>query len=116
MTDVAITAEFLDRGVGNADLEALLVAAASTSLVFPNDGNVFVVIKNASVGSVTATLEGVKDPYGALQDEALTILASKIAIIPFANRARFNAQGRATLTLSASASVSVGFFRMTKAN
>lgn len=120
MTAYATTAEYLDRGAGIQDLEASLVAAA-TSMEFKNDGNIVVVINNGSVGSVTATLKSQPDPYGrggasdTDNDEVYTIAAGKLAFIPLMNPAMFNLSGVAQITLSAAASVTVGFFRLTKA-
>ena len=120
MTAYATTVEYLDRGAGTADLDALLVAAA-TSMEFKNDGNIVVVVSNASAGSVTATLKSQPDPYGrggpsdADNDEVYTIAAGKIAFIPLMHPGMWNLSGVAQITLSSATSVTVGFIRLTKA-
>lgn len=120
MTAIAVTAEYLDRGAGVADLEGALVAA-STSMEFRNDGNIVAVVKNGSAGSVTCTLVSQPDPYGrggpsdSDNDEVYTIAAGDLAFIPLMNPAMFNLSGVAQITLSSATSVTIGLFRLTKA-
>lgn len=120
MTVQNITAEYYDLGKGIADLDAACVAASGTAIEFYNDGNVLVVISNGSAGAITATIKSAPDPYGRGgpsdndNDEAISVPAAKVGLFVFANPGGFNSGGLCSLVLSASASVKVGLFRVTK--
>ena len=111
-------AKLLNRGEGVADVQAALAAATDTDIVFDNGGDAILYIHNGDVSSKTATLKAEPDPFGrgggGTNDVALTIPAGETAFYPFMAPAMFNSGGQVTVELSATTSVSVGVYLLTK--
>ena len=96
----------LDRGVGQNDLQASLVAASEVELNVPNDGKTAVYIDNQSAGVRTATLQAVPDPFGRSVDVVIAIPAGEMGRFGRANRAMFGPVLK--ITLDAFATTNVG--------
>lgn len=118
MAQVLTPTTLLDRGEGVADLSAAAVAATSTEIVFPNDGSLILAVVNNDASSKTATLKAVADPDGrggaTVSDVAIVVPTLQIGLFPFMSPAMFNSGGNATVTLSATTSVKLGLYRLTK--
>lgn len=89
---------------------------STNNMMFANDGQVFLYVKNASGASITVTHVSVPDPYGRLGDIITTVPAGADRIIPCVSPALFNQTnadaGNVYVNFSASASVTVGAFKL----
>lgn len=90
---------------------------SANNMMFLNDGQVFLYVKNASGASITVTLVSVPDPFGRLGDIITTVPAGADRIIPCVSPNLFNQTvngdaGNVYVNFSASASVTVGAFKL----
>lgn len=120
MATLTPVATLNDNGLGVADIGALAVAAADASNDFANDGDTFLIVVNDSAGTVTATAKSQPDPFGrggaadTQCDEAIAVPTLKMGMLPFLTPAAWNAGGKVTFTLSATADVRLALVRMKK--
>lgn len=107
-----------DSGGKIVDLDGALAAATATSNDFFNSGNEIYVVSNASAGVRNVTVVAQPDPYGrggaTVGDIAIAIPAGKIGITSLLNPASFNAGGKCTVTLDATATTKHGIIRFLK--
>ena len=109
-----------DNGRGVADLQTALAAAADTNNSFLNDGNSVLFVHNGGAVALTLTLKSAVDPYGrggsgdTNNDEVLTVPAGATAVFPFLNPVAWNSGGAVSFTLSVTASIKIGVYRMIK--
>lgn len=107
-----------DKGQTYTDLVAQLVAAVDLSNDFYNDGNCVIVVSNASAGVRVLTVKSQPDPFGrggvAADDIVTNIPAGKVGFTSFLNPASFNSGGKATFTLDATATTTIGVLRLRK--
>lgn len=90
---------------------------STNNMMFVNDGDVHLHVKNASGASITVTHVSVPDPYGRLGDIITTVPAGAERIIPCVSPSLFNQTsgadaGNVYVNFSASASVTVGAFKL----
>ena len=120
MTALSVTREYKSDGSWLADLEADLAAAPGTVIDIQNSGDLLLVIKNGSGGSMTATLAAVADAEGrggsTVGDVVATIGNGNIAFFEPAKQSMFNTAGVMQVTLSTASSVSVALYRLRKSN
>ena len=91
------------------------LVAASASDTAETGGGVFLVVKNASGSSITVTVATPETFDGdlALADRTVTVAATTgQSFIPLTARYRDSSTGLATITYSATTSVTVGVFRV----
>lgn len=107
MADIAKT-----LGVTNGSVVFTPVAgAASQTIVISKDERMCVYVKNGGASPITATvLKG--NGIAGVADLAVTVAAGAEAIIGPLESARFGTDGKVTLTLSATASVTVGVIQL----
>lgn len=90
-------------------------AAAAASQEFPNDGRTFVHIKNASGGSITCTFTtaGTINSH-AIADTVVTVDATtgEQMVGPFIQSVYDASDGNIDITWSATASVTIGVFKL----
>jgi hypothetical protein len=119
MSAVAITREFLDRGVGIVDLDAMMVAIpASLAIEYPNDGNVVLIVRNTGAAVLNVTAVAVPDPYGRTSNETIQLpigtVTPQFGFMSFANPAMFNSGGQAQITFD-TLNGTYALLRLTKA-
>lgn len=96
------------------DVESAYVAAAA-SQEFPNDGRTFLHIKNASGSPITCTVTTPSTHVGlALEDPVITVGATTGEQMagPFPKGLYNASDGNVDITWSATASVTVGVFKL----
>lgn len=121
--NVAAAYDFLDQGLGIADIDAAAVAPTQTDLVFLNSGNE-VLFVSAGATAVTATVKAQPDPYGRGASNAggggddndvlVSVPSGKVAMITFMNPAMFNVGGAVSVVLSNTTTVKVLLARLRK--
>jgi hypothetical protein len=98
----------------SAGLAPTLIPAGASGDTFANTGNEVLMVKNGGATEITVTIvSAVKCNQGFSHDLAVTVSAGAEKLIGSFNPARFNtSDGIASITYSASTSVTVGVIRV----
>lgn len=91
-----------------------LVAASATGDSFPNDGNVFLAVRNAGTAAITVSITTPAKIWGVdIANLSVSVGAGETRFIgPFPEPIFNDANGRVNVTYSAVTNVSVGAFAL----
>lgn len=91
-----------------------LVAASSTGDQFPNDGKVFLVVRNGGAAAITVTVDATSSVKGVpFQDVQFSVAAGETRFAgPWPPEIFNDSNGRVNITYSSVTSVTVGAFSL----